>query len=198
LTGVATGVLRLLRITPVSEIGDAANRDAVAALIAESRQEGLLQPSEHELLSGALAFEERTAAAVVVPLTSLVCVPPDVTPAQVEMLVAETGYSRFPVETQQANAAPVELIGYIHLTDVLEVDAVRRHQPVERRWIRPLEAVPAAARLQHVLATLRSSGAHLARVINEDGSTGGIIALEDVLEELVGEVADITRRRLAP
>jgi CBS domain containing-hemolysin-like protein len=198
LTGVATGVLRLLRITPVTEIGDAANRDAVAALIAESRQEGLLQQSEHELLSGALAFEERTAAAVIVPLTSLVCVPPDVTPAQLEELVAETGYSRFPVQTRPDNAAPVELIGYIHLADVLEVDAVRRNQPVERRWIRPLEAVPATAKLQPILATLRSSGAHLARVINEDGTIRGIIALEDVLEELVGEVADITSRRPPP
>jgi CBS domain containing-hemolysin-like protein len=195
LTGVATGVLRLLRINPVSEIGDAANRDAVAALIAESRQEGLLQQSEHELLSGALAFEERTAAAVIVPLASLVCVQPNVTPAQVEKLVAETGYSRFPVQTGSDNTGAVELIGYIHLADVLEVDAVRRNQPVERRWIRPLAAVPATARLQPVLASLRSGGAHLARVINEDGSTGGIIALEDVLEELVGEVADITRRR---
>jgi CBS domain containing-hemolysin-like protein len=103
--------------------------------------------------------------------------------------------SRFPVQTRPDNTAPVELIGYIHLADVLEVDAVRRNQPVERRWIRPLEAVPTTAKLQPVLATLRSSGAHLARVINEDGTIRGIIALEDVLEEIVGEVADITRRR---
>jgi CBS domain containing-hemolysin-like protein len=191
-------VLRLLRITRVSEIGDAANRDAVAALIAESRQEGLLQQSEHELLSGALAFEERTAAAVLVPLTSLVCVPPDITPGQVETLVAETGYSRFPVQTRPDNTASVELIGYIHLADVLEVDAVRRCHPIEHHWIRPLQAVPATAKLQPVLASLHSSGAHLARVINEDGTTSGIIALEDVLEEIVGEVADITRRRTTP
>src|SRR5215210_3313322 len=190
LTAVATGVLRLLRTAPASEVGDAPNRDAVAALIAESRQQGLLAASQHELLSGALAFEESTTLSVTLPLTSLVTVPPDVTPAQVEELVATTGYSRFPIR-----AGAGELIGYIHLADVLETDPVRRDDPVDRRWIRPLESVPATASLQTALATLRRSNAHLARAVEEDGSTRGVITLEDILEQLVGEVADATRRR---
>src|SRR5215212_7893501 len=107
LTAVATGVLKLLKTAPASEIGDAPNRDAVAALIGESRQHGLLPASQHELLSGALAFEDRTALSVTLPLDSLVTVPPDITPAQVEQLVATTGYSRFPVR-----AGAGELIGY--------------------------------------------------------------------------------------
>jgi CBS domain containing-hemolysin-like protein len=192
LTAVATGVLKLLKTAPASEIGDAPNRDAVAALIGESRQHGLLPTSQHELLSGALAFEERTALSVALPLASLVTVPPGVTPAQVEQLVATTGYSRFPVT---AGADAGELIGYIHLADVLEADPLRRDRAVDRRWIRPLEAVPATASLQDALAILRRSSSHLARVVDEGGSTGGAIALEDVLEELVGEVADATSRR---
>ena len=98
LTAVATGVLRLLRIEPVTEIGDAPNRDAVAALIGESREEGLLEPDQHDLLSGALAFEEMNANAVRLPLDSLITVQPDVTPARIEALVAATGFSRFPVK----------------------------------------------------------------------------------------------------
>jgi CBS domain containing-hemolysin-like protein len=192
LTAVATGVLRLLRTAPASEIGDAANRDAVAALIGESRQHGLLPASQHELLTGALAFEERTALSVTLPLTALATVPPDITPAQVEQLVATTGYSRFPVT---AGDDAGELIGYLHLADVLETDPVRRDRPVDRRWIRPLEAVPATTSLQDTLATLRRSSSHLARVVDEDDSTRGVITLEDILEELVGEVADATRRR---
>jgi CBS domain containing-hemolysin-like protein len=195
LTAVATGVLRLLRIKPVSEIGDAPNRDAVAALIAESREEGLLEPDQHDLLSGALAFEEMNANAVRLPLDSLVTVPLDVTPARVEELVADTGFSRFPVMVE-GDAPPAEaLIGYIHLADVLDTDPVQRHRPVDRRWIRPLSDVPTTATLQTVLASLRRSGSHLARVVDENGQTQGVIALEDVLEQIVGEVADSTRLR---
>jgi CBS domain containing-hemolysin-like protein len=197
LTAAATGVVRLLRTEPVSEIGDASNRDAVAALIGESRQEGLLPESQHELLSGALEFEDRTARSVALPLTSLVTVTPDVTPAQVEELVASTGFSRFPVETAARGTASAnrELVGYLHLADVLETDTERRSRPVDRRWIRPLAAVPATATLQAALGLLRRGGSHLARVVGEDGSDCGVIALEDILEQLVGEVTDATRRR---
>jgi CBS domain containing-hemolysin-like protein len=196
LTAVATGVLRLLRIEPVSEIGDAPNRDAVAALIGESREEGLLEPDQHDLLSGALAFEELNANAVRVPLDTLITVPPDVTPVRIEELVAATGFSRFPVKVQgRDESASGELIGYIHLADVLDTDPVRRHRPIDRRWIRPLNDVPTTATLQTVLASLRRSGSHLARVVDESGQTQGVIALEDVLEQIVGEVADSTRLR---
>ena len=195
LTAVATGVLRLLSIKPVSEIGDAPNRDAVAGLIAESREEGLLEADQHDLLSGALAFEEMNASAVRLPLDSLVTVPPDVTPARVEELVADTGFSRFPVMVE-GDAPPAEaLIGYIHLADVLDTDPEQRHRPVDRRWIRPLSDVPTTATLQSVLASLRRSGSHLARVVDENGQTQGVIALEDVLEQIVGEIADSTQRR---
>jgi CBS domain containing-hemolysin-like protein len=196
LTAVATSVLRLLRIEPVSEIGDAPNRDAVAALIGESREEGLLEPDQHDLLSGALAFEELNANAVRVPLDTLITVPPDVTPVRIEELVAATGFSRFPVKVQGGDeSASGELIGYIHLADVLDTDPVRRHRPIDRRWIRPLNDVPTTATLQTVLASLRRSGSHLARVVDENGQTQGVIALEDVLEQIVGEVADSTRLR---
>jgi CBS domain containing-hemolysin-like protein len=196
LTAVATSVLRLLRIEPVSEIGDAPNRDAVAALIGESREEGLLEPDQHDLLSGALAFEELNANAVRVPLDTLITVPPDVTPVRIEELVAATGFSRFPVKVQGGDeSASGELIGYIHLADVLDTDPVRRHRPIDRRWIRPLNDVPTTATLQTVLASLRRSGSHLARVVDESGQTQGVIALEDVLEQIVGEVADSTRLR---
>ena len=196
LTAVATGVLRLLRIEPVSEIGDAPNRDAVAALIGESREEGLLQPDQHDLLSGALAFEELNANAVRLPLDTLITVTPDVTPVRIEELVAATGFSRFPVKVQGGDeSASGELIGYIHLADVLDTDPVRRHRPIDRRWIRPLNDVPTTATLQTVLASLRRSGSHLARVVDESGQTQGVIALEDVLEQIVGEVADSTRLR---
>jgi CBS domain containing-hemolysin-like protein len=194
LTAVATGVLKLLRIKPISEIGDVIDRDSVAALIGESSEEGLLQTNQQELLSEALAFEETKAEVVGLPLEVLVTVAPDVTPADIEQLVTSTGYSRFPVRKADHSSNGADLLGYIHLADVLETDPTSRNEPVDRRCIRPLAEIPAAATLQTALATLRRSGSHLARLLGENGQTRGLIALEDILEQLVGEVADATRR----
>jgi CBS domain containing-hemolysin-like protein len=194
LTAVATGVLRVLRVRPVSEIGDVIDRDSVAALIGESSEEGLLKANQRELLSGALAFEETKAEVVGLPLEALVTVEPDITPAGVEQLVTATGYSRFPVRGDDHPSTGAAPIGYIHLADVLETDPASRNRPVDRRCIRPLGDIPTTATLQTALATLRRSGSHLARLIDENGQTRGLIALEDILEQLVGEVADATRR----
>jgi CBS domain containing-hemolysin-like protein len=193
LTAVATGVLHLLRITPASEIGEVTDRDSVAALIGESSEQGLLETNQHELLTGALAFEETKAAVVGLPLDTLVSVDPDVTPARVEQLVVATGYSRFPVRADQPSTR-ADLIGYIHLADVLDTDQAHRNLPVDRRWIRPLGEIPITATLQTALANLRRSGSHLARLIDENGQTQAVIALEDILEQLVGEVMDATRQ----
>jgi magnesium and cobalt exporter, CNNM family len=194
LTAVATGVLRVLRIKPVSEIGDVIDRDSVAALIGESSEEGLLQANQHELLSGALAFEETKAEIVGLPLDALITVGSDATPADIEQLVTATGYSRFPVRADDHPSAEADLIGYIHLADVLETDPASRSLRVDRHHIRPLGNIRTTDTLQTALATLRRSGSHLARLLGENGQTRGLIALEDILEQLVGEVADATRR----
>jgi CBS domain containing-hemolysin-like protein len=193
LTAVATAVLKLLRVTPASEIGEVTDRDSVAALIGESSEEGLLKTDQHELLTGALAFEETKAEAVGLPLDTLVTVDPDTTPGRVEQLVAATGYSRFPVRGNDRVPTGADLIGYIHIADVLDTDQARRNLPLDHRWIRPLGEIPSTATLQTALETLRRSGSHLARLIDDNGQTQAVIALEDILEELVGEVMDATR-----
>jgi CBS domain containing-hemolysin-like protein len=194
LTAVATSVLKLLRIQPASEIGDVTDRDSVAALIGESSEEGLLETNQQELLSGALAFEETKAHVVKLPLEDLITVEPDVTPTQVEQLVAATGYSRFPVRADDHPTTGTDLIGYLHLADVLAADAAHRDRPVDPCWILPLHDIPTTATLQTALAILRHTHSHLGRLIDEDGQTQGVIALEDILEQLVGEVSDATRR----
>jgi CBS domain containing-hemolysin-like protein len=164
-------------------------------LIGESSEEGLLKTNQHELLTGALAFEETKAEAVGLPLDTLVTVDPDVTPGRVEQLVAATGYSRFPVQADDRTSSGPDLIGYIHIADVLDTDQARRNLPLDPRWIRPLGEIRATATLQTALASLRRSGSHLARLIDDNGQTQAVIALEDILEQLVGEVLDATRPR---
>jgi CBS domain containing-hemolysin-like protein len=188
LTAAATAVLRLFGVQPVDEGGHAYTAEQVAGLVEEASQEGLLGREEHDLVVDALAFGERTAAAVLLPTERLITVPEGVTAAAVEDRVAATGFSRFPV----AGGAG-RLVGYVHLADVLHVPATRRGRPLDRGTVRPLPQVAVDTPLQEILALLQRTGAHLAQVVDR-GRPLGVVALEDVLEELVGEVRDATRR----
>jgi CBS domain containing-hemolysin-like protein len=187
LNGVANGSLRLLRVEPKDEVTSAFTAEEVQSIVQESRREGLLG-HEHALVTGALEFSDRDAGDVAVPLGELVTVPEGSTPADVERLIARTGFSRFPV----ADAAG-DLTGYLHLKDVLYADDERYDQPVPPKRIRTLVTVQAADDVEDVLAAMQRSGAHLARVVERNRVTG-VVFLEDVLEELVGEVRDETRR----
>jgi len=88
-----------------------------------------------------------------------------------------------------------EPTGYLHLKDVIDLDDEEFDEPVPPRRIRPLISIFSGTDLEDALATLRRSGVHVARVFGEDGKTTGVIFLEDIIEELVGEVQDATRRR---
>jgi CBS domain containing-hemolysin-like protein len=119
----------------------------------------------------------------------VVTVPAGATPAQVEQVANRTGFSRFPV--QDSNG---DLTGYLHLKDMLVTEAAEHHQPFRADLVRPLSIVGQHDRLRTVLTTMQATRSHLARVTDSTGSTVGIVALEDVLEELVGEVRDESRR----
>ena len=185
LNAVANGVLRLLRVEPKDELSSSFTREEVAALVEESRGEGLLREDEYDRLAGALGFTEKTVASVVMPLDTLATVPRGATAADVEDVCAATGFSRFPVAGEDGT-----LVGYLHVKDVLETDEERRARAVGDKWVRPFATVRADAVLHDALETLQRSGAHLAQVVGPDGAVLGLATLEDVLEELVGEIRD--------
>jgi len=191
LNWIANRTLRAVGIEAQDEVTSAFTRDEVAGLVSESGREGILDANEERLLIGALEFEERDARSVLLPLADVEAVPVDVTPAEVEDTAGRTGYSRFPIQEGEA------LIGYLHLKDALEIKERHRNRPIARSWVRPLAVVNAADPLRSVLATMQRSNAHLARVDDADGTVLGVAALEDVLEELVGEIRDDTQRVLA-
>jgi CBS domain containing-hemolysin-like protein len=107
------------------------------------------------------------------------------TAADVEALCASTGYSRFPVEGEDH-----ELLGYLHIKDVLETDEARRERVVQDKWTRPFATVSDGDLLHDALETLQREGAHMGRVVDARGLTLGVVTLEDVIEELVGEIRD--------
>jgi CBS domain containing-hemolysin-like protein len=185
LSWFAQVVLRLLGIKPKDEVASAFTREEVAAIVEESRGEGLIAADQYDRLAGALGFTEKTVAQITLPLDRLTTVRRGSTGADVEDLCGATGYSRFPVARDDG-----ELMGYLHLKDVLEDDEENRNRPVEDKWIRPFAAVSAGDALHDALETLQRRGTHMARVVDRDGTTVGIATLEDLIEELVGEIRD--------
>ena len=190
---IAAGVLRLMNVELQDEVSSTYTREEVAALVEESRGEGLLEEDEYGRLAGALGFTEKTVQSVLMPRADLATIPLGATAADVEDLCAATGYSRFPV----AGGAG-ELVGYLHIKDVLESDEARRQRVIEEKWIRPFAAVRPEDALHDALETLQRRGAHLGCVVGDDGGVVGVIALEDVLEELVGEIRDAAHQDDVP
>jgi CBS domain containing-hemolysin-like protein len=188
INAVARGLLRLVGVSLMDEVSSTYTREEVAALVEESRGEGLLQDDEYDRLAGALGFTERTVSAVLMRPDTLTTVARMATVAEVEDVCAATGYSRFPVtDAGDAASAPV---GYLHIKDVLEPDETRRQRQIEPRWIRPLAPVRSSDSLHEALEILQRRGSHMATVADDDGTYVGLATLEDVIEELVGEIRD--------
>lgn len=187
LNAAANGVVRLFGVRPRQEVTSAYDAEQVARMVAESRREGVLGPEEHHLLSGALRFEQRTVTRVVLPTTDLVTAPLTADAEVVQELCVRTGFSRFPVRNDDG-----ELVGYVHVKDFLDPPDGAA-EPVSDH-LRPLTSVQGDDPLRTALATMQSRGLHLARVVDERGRLLGVAMLEDVLEELVGEIRDATRR----
>jgi CBS domain containing-hemolysin-like protein len=191
LNWLANSVVLFLGVKPQPEVASTFTRDEVAGFVKESRREGLLSQDEEQLISGALEFDERTVQSVLVPLRKLVSISPSATPADVEQLSVTTGFSRFPAMDKHG-----VLIGYLHLKDILGVDEKHHDQPIPARSLRPLVAVKPRSSLRSALLSMQRSGTHMAQVKDSKGGTLGIIMLEDVLEELVGEIRDDVRARV--
>ncbi|MDK6401048.1 hemolysin family protein [Schaalia turicensis] len=185
---LANWFLSLRGIEPKSEIAATFTAEEVASIVKYSTAEGSLS-DDLGLLSGTLEFSTETAGSAMVPLGDLVTLESDVTPDEVEKEVARTGFSRFPIVAQSG-----EIAGYIHLKDVLYADATNRTQPIPAWRIRKMETVASTDEVEDALRAMQRSGTHCALVKNQAGERIGVLFLEDVLEELVGEVRDSLQR----
>lgn len=187
---LAKFIVRLLRVEPKDEIASTFTAQEVHQIVDESAREGLLHSEQHGLATRVIEFSDRVAADVAVPTQDLVTLAPEATPADVERLVAKRGFSRYPM--LDASGA-VE--GYVHLKDILYADERERDEPVPGKRVRRLATVGPQDEIEDVLESMQRTGSHLARVVLPDGSVTGVVFLEDVIEELVGEVLDASQRR---
>ncbi len=191
LNELANLVLRLFGVEPKSEVTSAFTAEEVAAIIERSQREGVLD-DELGLLSGALEFSAKDAAEVMVADENLVTLDDRATPETFEAAVARTGFSRFPVRNPDG-----VVHGYLHIKDVLYADGPVRGRPIPRWRVRALPRVAPTEEIEEVLRVMQRTGTHLAGVGVDGGPTVGVVFLEDILEELVGEVSDSMQRHSA-
>ncbi|MFI9722239.1 hemolysin family protein [Streptomyces sp. NPDC052396] len=187
----AHGVLRLFRVEPKDEVESVFTSEQLTHLVEHSRQAGLLAPAEQERLEDALELGSRPVTDVLLDPARLVTVEPSVTPREVEELTVRTGYSRFPVCGPGG-----AFMGYLHVKDVLDLEDRDRAVP-QRLW-RRVQTLRAELPLDDALTLMRRGAAHLAAVADASGRVLGLVALEDVLEMLVGEVRDPAHRVAVP
>jgi CBS domain containing-hemolysin-like protein len=186
MNATANAVLRLLRVEPVAELNPSHSAQEIGAVIAESAREGMLEAFEHKLLTGAIAFGDLDAAAVMVPRTELVAIPSSATPEETERLVLESGHSRFPVYGENLD----QILGFFHSKDLLKIPLERRRKPLPARHLRQMLIVPESRKLHPLLLDMRRQHLHFALVIDEHGGVAGLVTIEDLIEELVGEIRD--------
>jgi CBS domain containing-hemolysin-like protein len=184
---VANSLLRLVKVEPKDELETAYTSAELAELLRQSRQEGLLEQSEHERLSQTLSSVRKTVADVLVPLNLLTTLPASPTVGDVERAVSQTGFSRYPLCSDTG-----ELIGYLHVKDVLDQIGDDPATTIPAGKTRTLTDLAVLARLDQALSAMRKDGTHLARALDADGRAVGVVALEDLVEEYVGTVRDGT------
>ena len=186
LNGSANRVLHALGIEPQEELSSARTPEELAALVRRSAEVGTLDESTAELLTRSLDFSGRTAADVMTPRVRMQSVGSDETAADVVLLTRRTGLSRFPVTGEDID----DVVGVVHLKSAIAVPRDRRDEVRVTELMSDPLRVPETVRLDPLLQSLRQQGLQLAVVVDEYGGTAGVVTLEDVVEELVGEVSD--------
>ncbi|WP_430592631.1 hemolysin family protein [Humidisolicoccus flavus] len=186
LNGSANGVLRAIGIEPKEELSGARSAEELSSLVRRSATEGLLDVDAATLLSRTLRFTNLSAGDVMTPRPRVQAIDRESTVDEVIDLARSTGHSRFPVIDEDLDV----VLGIAHVKQAVAVPRDKRSQVhVQGIATDPLR-VPESLGLDALLAELKGRGYQLALVVDEYGGTAGIVTLEDLIEELVGEVSD--------
>ncbi len=166
-------------------------RDKVSELLKETELGAHLDPNEQKLILSVVSFKERIAREVMVPRINLFSLPSDTTVREASEHFIKEGYSRIPVYHDSVD----NIVGVLLYKDILRIfiesekTLPKLEQPIEK-LIKPILYAPETKKISHLLQEFRSKQIHLAIIVDEWGGTEGIVTIEDILEELVGEIAD--------
>ena len=183
--GTANAIVRRFGVTPGDEHAARSNSE-LGALVRNSAREGSLDEHTAALLERSLRFGDLTAEDIMTPRSTVVSLAADDTIADLLRIAAETGHSRFPVTTHGLD----ETTGMVHVKQALLVPDEQHNSMPLSSIARPVHRVPDSLDGDAVLERIRSDGGQMLLVIDEYGGVAGLVTLEDVVEEIVGEVVD--------
>ncbi len=177
-------ILKILRIErPKSTF--AHSTEELDMLVDASYKEGVLNETEKEMLHNAFKFSDLNAKEVMIPRTDMVCIPNDITLNELTELTRENQYTRYPVYEEDLD----HIKGFLHVKD-LYATSLKEHDFNIDKLIRPILFVPETITMDNAVREFKKYQSQIAIVIDEYGGTAGIITLEDVFEEIFGEVQD--------
>jgi magnesium and cobalt exporter, CNNM family len=179
------GFSRLLPAEPDDE-APAGTEDELRGLVIEAPDDGIIEPDEREMIDNVLQLEETTARDIMVPRVDVVAVDETAGPATVLEAITRAGHSRIPVYRDSID----HIVGILHAKDLLPfVGRSAADLPIAE-FLRPAHVVPESKRIDDLLHEFQRGRVHIAIVVDEYGGTAGLVTIEDILEEIVGEIQD--------
>ncbi|MBT2287852.1 HlyC/CorC family transporter [Paenibacillus albidus] len=179
--GLARGLLSVFRLAPVSELGTAHTEEEIRILMQESNKSGLIDNTEMALVDNIFEFVDTMAREIMIPRTEMICLNTHLL-AEENLEVAYEGMrTRYPV----CEGDKDHILGFIHIKDL-----IRDNSPRYTDLIRPILTVPESIQISALLKLMQRAKTQIAILIDEYGGTSGMVTLEDIMEEIVGEIQD--------
>lgn len=185
LNGMANMILRIFGIKPISE-QEIHSEDELKLIIAESEEGGAIEPSERELIQNVFDFDDRVVRQVMVPRMKISAIKSEVTIREAMDIVLKEGYSRFPVYENSLD----EIVGIVFAKDIVRAYVDEHSHKNLKDVMRSVQYVPETKPIDSLLRDFQRKKIQMAVVVSEFGGTIGLVTLEDILEELVGDIQD--------
>jgi putative hemolysin len=158
----------------------------IEALISAGEDEGIIEKGDRELIQSVVAFGDKTVREVMTPRPRIVAIREDASLEELRQLVIHEQFSRIPAYDGSID----QITGFVHVRDMFELNDVGRASRKVRDIMRPIRAVPESKPVNDLMREMQEEGAHMVVVVDEYGSTAGIVTMEDMVEEIVGEIHD--------
>jgi len=158
----------------------------IEALINAGEEEGIIEKSDRELIESVVAFGDKTVREVLTPRPRVVAIDQNASLEELRTLAIQEQYTRIPAYDGSID----NITGFVHVRDMFELDEKLRARRIVRDILRPIRAVPETKSVNDLLREMQEEGAHMAVVVDEYGATAGIVTMEDLVEEIVGEIHD--------
>ena len=171
---------------PGQQEAPASSADEIEALISAGEEEGILEREDSRLIQNVVAFGDKRVREVMTPRRSIVAMDVRSSLEDLRRLAKEQQFSRIPIYDGEID----RIIGFVHVRDLFELDDEHRHSKTIRDLMRPIEAVPETKPVPLLLREMQERGIHIAYVVDEYGRVAGLVTMEDLVEEVFGEIRD--------